>query len=124
MAHRLDYTTQFYVVDSHGFGTAVQSKDFEIEDVPPVYSAYSTEDISLTVASDGDASVILNVQLSDDNGYNDIEMINWAGLGVAVGESVPELLAVADRRAGSVADDGAACILEELLNDGLIARKH
>ena len=54
------------------------------------------------------------------NGYNDVEMIGWAGLGVAVGEAVPGVLATADRRARPVEEDGTAQVLEELVDDGLI----
>ena len=42
------------------------------------------------------------------NGYNDVLMLAWAGLGVAVGGAVPELLEVADRIAPPVEQDGAA----------------
>ncbi|MFD6770841.1 HAD family hydrolase [Micromonospora chalcea] len=45
---------------------------------------------------------------------NDIPMLAWAGLGVAVGNADPAVRAVADRVTGSVAEDGVATILEEL----------
>ncbi len=54
------------------------------------------------------------------NGYNDIQMLEWAGLGVAIGGAVPEALAVADRVAPPIEQDGAARVLEELLDKGLI----
>ena len=54
------------------------------------------------------------------NGYNDVHMLQWAGLGVAIAGSVPEVLDVADRIAPSIENDGAAQVLEELLADGLI----
>ena len=54
------------------------------------------------------------------NGYNDVHMLQWAGLGVAIAGAVPEVLDVADRVAPSIEDDGAAHVLEELLADGLI----
>ena len=40
------------------------------------------------------------------DGRNDIEMLAWAGRGVAMGGSPPELLAVADAVTGSLADHG------------------
>ena len=49
------------------------------------------------------------------NGYNDVEMVSWAGLGVAVTGSPPELLEVADMLAPTVEEDGAAIVLESLL---------
>lgn len=54
------------------------------------------------------------------NGYNDVPMLRWAGLGIAVGDAVPEALAAADRVAPNFEDNGVARILEELLADGLI----
>ena len=54
------------------------------------------------------------------NGYNDVPMLRWAGLGIAVGDAVPEALAAADRVAPNFADNGVARVLEELLADGLI----
>jgi hypothetical protein len=44
---------------------------------------------------------------------NDISMIRWAGLGVAMGNAAPEVIAVADRVAPSVYDDGLAAVIEE-----------
>ena len=35
--------------------------------------------------------------LAFGNGYNDVRMLEWAGLGVAVADAVPEVLEVADR---------------------------
>ena len=54
------------------------------------------------------------------NGYNDVQMIEWAGLGVAVDGAVPEVIRVADRTAPPVEADGVARTLEELLEQGLI----
>ena len=54
------------------------------------------------------------------NGYNDVEMIRWVGLGVAIGGAVPEVLQVADRVAPPIEEDGAARVLEDLLARGLI----
>jgi Cof subfamily protein (haloacid dehalogenase superfamily) len=50
---------------------------------------------------------------------NDIEMIAWAGLGVAMGNAIPEAKDVADYVAPTVAEDGVAEALERfLLRDG------
>lgn len=54
------------------------------------------------------------------NGYNDVHMLNWAGLGVAIGGAVPEVLNVSDRVAPPIEEDGAAQVLEDLLDQGLI----
>lgn len=45
------------------------------------------------------------------DGRNDLEMLQWAACGVAMGQSPPELLAVADEVTGSFEDDGAAQML-------------
>jgi hydroxymethylpyrimidine pyrophosphatase-like HAD family hydrolase len=46
--------------------------------------------------------------LAIGDGRNDLEMLRWAGRGVAMGQSVPEVQAVADAVTASVDDDGAA----------------
>ncbi len=54
------------------------------------------------------------------NGYNDVQMLDWVSLGIAVGDAVPEVLAVADRIAPPFEEHGVAQVLEELLEQGLI----
>ena len=54
------------------------------------------------------------------NGYNDVQMIQWAAMGVAVDGSVPQVIEVADRTAPRLQEDGVAQMLEELLDQGLI----
>ena len=49
------------------------------------------------------------------NGYNDVHMLTWAGLGIAVEDSVQDVLNVADRIAPPLEEDGVAQILEEFL---------
>lgn len=46
--------------------------------------------------------------LAIGDGRNDIEMLEWAGRGVAMGQSVDDVKAVADDVTASVDDDGAA----------------
>lgn len=53
------------------------------------------------------------VSFGDD--VNDVEMLRDSGLGVAVENAVPEVLAVADRVTASNNDDGVAIVLEELM---------
>ena len=43
-------------------------------------------------------------------------MLEWAGIGIAVGDAVLEALAVADRVAPSLEDDGVAKVIEDLIN--------
>ena len=49
------------------------------------------------------------------DGRNDIEMLTWAGRGVAMGQAPDEVIAVADEVTASVLDDGAAHVLRSLL---------
>jgi Cof subfamily protein (haloacid dehalogenase superfamily) len=46
---------------------------------------------------------------------NDLELIAWAGHGVAVANAVPEAIAVADEVTASNEEDGVALVLERLL---------
>jgi Cof subfamily protein (haloacid dehalogenase superfamily) len=49
------------------------------------------------------------------DGRNDIEMLDWAGRGVAMGQAPDEVAAAADEVTLSVYDDGAAHVLRSLL---------
>jgi hydroxymethylpyrimidine pyrophosphatase-like HAD family hydrolase len=50
---------------------------------------------------------------------NDSSMIAWAGLGVAMGNAVPELLEIADEVAPAVTEDGLAYVIEKhILTNG------
>ncbi len=46
--------------------------------------------------------------LAIGDGRNDIELLDWAGRGVAMGQAVEEVIAAADHTTGTVYDDGAA----------------
>ena len=46
--------------------------------------------------------------LAIGDGRNDIEMLQWAGRGVAMGQAIQPVIDVADDVAASVYDDGAA----------------
>jgi len=54
------------------------------------------------------------------NGYNDVQMLEWAGMGIAVGDAVPEALAAADSVAPPFDEHGVAQVLEELLDRGMV----
>lgn len=54
------------------------------------------------------------------NGSDDAPMLAWAGLGVAIGDAAPEPVAAADVVAPPLKEDGAATILEGLLDHGLV----
>ncbi len=54
------------------------------------------------------------------NGYNDVQMLGWARMSVAVEDAVREVLEVADVVAPPMEEDGVAQVLDELLDRGLI----
>ncbi len=51
---------------------------------------------------------------------NDLELLRWAGHGVAVGNADPALLAAADEVTAANDDDGVALVLERLLAAGTL----
>jgi hydroxymethylpyrimidine pyrophosphatase-like HAD family hydrolase len=53
--------------------------------------------------------------LAVGDGRNDLEMFAWAARSVAMGQSVPEVLAAADEITATVAEDGVALVLEPLV---------
>lgn len=55
-----------------------------------------------------------NVMAIGDN-FNDVEMLDYAGIGVAMGEAPAEVQAIANWIAPSVEADGAAAAIEEFL---------
>lgn len=58
-----------------------------------------------------------NVMAFGDD-VTDMEMLRWSAVGVAMGNAVPELIAIADRVAPTNEEDGVAAVLEELLGSG------
>lgn len=55
----------------------------------------------------------LTVAVGD--GRNDVEMLQWAGRGVAMGQAPDEVRAAASEVTGTVYDDGAAKVLRSLV---------
>lgn len=51
------------------------------------------------------------------DGGNDLEMLRWAGRGVAMGHASAEVVAAADDITGSILDDGVATVLRDLLDE-------
>lgn len=46
---------------------------------------------------------------------NDIELLQWAGIGVAMGNALPEVIAAADWVTGSIQEDGVAQAIERFV---------
>ncbi|WP_077488263.1 HAD family hydrolase [Sinomonas mesophila] len=59
--------------------------------------------------------VAIEDTLTIGDGRNDIEMLQWAGRGVAMGQAPDEVKAAADEITTTVEEDGAAAILRSLL---------
>ncbi|MFI9388200.1 HAD family hydrolase [Kutzneria sp. NPDC052558] len=53
------------------------------------------------------------------DGHNDIAMLRWAALGVAMGNAAADVRAAADEVTGTVAEDGVATVLDRLLDEGM-----
>ncbi|MBS1698436.1 MAG: HAD hydrolase family protein, partial [Actinobacteria bacterium] len=53
--------------------------------------------------------------LAFGDALNDVEMLRWAGCGVAMANAEPEALDAADQVTASNADDGVAVVLERVL---------
>lgn len=51
------------------------------------------------------------------DGNNDIAMLEWAGLGVAMGHAEAAVIAAADEIAGSILDDGLGPVLQNVLGE-------
>ena len=64
----------------------------------------------------GHLSIEQHLTVAIGDGRNDIEMLTWAGRGVAMGQAPDEVIAAADEVTMSVHDDGAAHILRSLLS--------
>ena len=60
--------------------------------------------------------------LAFGNGLNDIDMLQWAELGIALPDSPQDVLEAADQIAPPLEEDGAAQVLEQLLSQGLVGR--
>ena len=56
------------------------------------------------------------------NGYNDVDMLKWAGMGIGVKDSVKEIIDVSDKVALSMEENGPAIILEELIKGGVFGK--
>lgn len=56
------------------------------------------------------------IAFGDNN--NDVEMLQWAGRGVAMGNALPEVAALADETTATNDDDGIAVVVERLAGQG------
>jgi hydroxymethylpyrimidine pyrophosphatase-like HAD family hydrolase len=84
----------------------------------PTYLEISSKQISklsaLSFLLEQNFPVSLEEVIAFGDNYNDIEMIQGVGLGVAVGNAKEEVKAVANRLTLSNLEDGVAVVLEEV----------
>ena len=105
--------------DSRSLATAARSAGAD-----GVHVTYSTDDGLIEVAAGGVNKGSALAQLAARWGIaaedvvafgdmpNDLEMLNWAGLGVAMGNAHPDVLAIAGEVGPHHHDDGVAQVLE------------
>lgn len=83
---------------------------------PSVHKAAAVEHLLL------DAGVAPGEVVAFGDMPNDLELIRWAGLGVAVGNAHPDLQAAADEVTATNDDDGVAVVIERVLAEQGSAR--
>lgn len=83
-------------------------------DVAPhgVTKASALEALRVRLGVRADATIAVG------DGGNDLEMLAWAGQGVAMGHAAAEVVAAADRVTGAIVDDGAVPVLHDVLAAG------
>ena len=57
--------------------------------------------------------------LAFGDGANDVELLRTAGIGAAMSNGVPEVLAAADIKAGNNDEDGVACTIRRYLEGNM-----
>jgi len=82
-------------------------------DLLPIGVSKAATAIEITKRLGIDASEVLAI--GDD--FNDIDMLHWAGRGVAMTGSPSPVLAVADAMTADVDNDGVALVLEQLISE-------
>lgn len=98
--------------DRFGEGLYVtKSNDEYLEMMPP--QANKGVALAMVAAKFG---ISASETLAFGDSYNDIPMLKWAGLGIAVGNAKPETRAAANRTVGSNADDGVGVALEQIFH--------
>ena len=88
-----------------------KSNDEYLEMMPP--QANKGVALALVAAKFG---VTAAETIAFGDSYNDIPMLTWAGLGIAVGNAKPETKAAAQRTVATNAEDGVAVALEQIFH--------
>lgn len=114
----------------------VQSIKYQLPDAVRVIQSGSNSDWGIEVFSAGVSKQLglesiakrLALQrhqiMAIGDHINDIEMLQWAGVGVAMGNALPEIKAVADWVTSSVSDHGVASAIERFILSPDVETKH
>lgn len=99
------------------FGTRLyvtKSNDEYLEMMPP--EANKGHALSIVAERYG---ITADQTIAFGDSYNDIPMLKWAGLGIAVSNAKPDVLKIAGKITVSNADDGVAVALDEIFTKEL-----
>ncbi len=95
------------------------SNDLNAYKTKPTYLEISSKKISkltaLSLLLESNYQVLLEEVIAFGDNYNDIDMLQGVGLGVAVANAKDEVKTIANRITHSNIDDGVAAVLRELL---------
>ena len=112
IVNTLEYTNSLLPVFREQFGDSLyitKSTDEYLEFMPPT----ANKGAALALVAER-LGIPQQSVLAFGDSYNDIPMLRWAGLGMAVGNAKPEVLAAARRIIGRYDEDGVGAALEEI----------
>ncbi|MGB3187369.1 MAG: HAD hydrolase family protein [Ornithinimicrobium sp.] len=103
-----DFAAQIDRIGLHGVNYAVGFSSWLDLSPEGVSKASGLESIRIALGVDIEHTIAVGDQ------RNDIEMLQWAGRGVAMGQAPPEVVAVANEVTDDVTNDGLALVLEDV----------
>lgn len=103
-----EFARRIAQIGLHGVTYAVGWSAWLDITAPDVTKAKALEQLRGVLGVDQDRTVAVG------DGRNDIEMLRWAGVGVAMGQGPAEVHEAADRVTATVHEDGLALALDEL----------
>lgn len=100
------------VIGARGLVTHSVDESFLEVSHPRVHKAAAVEELLV------DSGIVAHEVVAFGDMPNDLELIRWAGLGVAVANAHPVLREAADEVTASNDDDGVALVIERVLSRG------
>lgn len=104
-----DFTEMVQQIGLHGVSYSVGWSAWLDISADGVTKGAALEDLRQQIGAPTEATVACG------DGRNDIEMLQWAHRGVAMGQSVQEVIDAADEVTGTVEEDGLVSVLESVL---------